>query len=377
MLRVAWVTSGFSKDERDYGGSSAMHCLARELSKQPDLELTIFSLYYPPNQPEYKFYNAKVFSFGGMGINSKFDKIKAWNRCIKKFGEENKKSRFDIIHSMWAGEPGYVASRLSKNHNIPLIANVCGGELAEIREINYGSRLKFWQKYFVDKTFQYAVKIVAGSDYIIEKVKSYYNEDIVKKILKIPFGVDESAFKPSSPDIDENTKLKLINLASAVPVKNHMLLLKAFRIVTEQFPDASLHLYGRYLSRLNNKIKELKLERSVSLNEFIDYEDVPKILNSCGIFVLSSFYESQNMSIIEAAFCGIPVVSTAVGSAEEVTENIVSSLSEEELTEKIINVINNYELEKRKALDKLPSLQSIYSLKTCTGKFIELYRNMI
>ena len=62
-MRIAWITTGFSKDENDYGGAAAIHNLARELSLSKEIDLTIFSLYYPVNKSEYDFYNAKVYSF--------------------------------------------------------------------------------------------------------------------------------------------------------------------------------------------------------------------------------------------------------------------------------------------------------------------------
>jgi len=131
-MRIAWITSGFSKDENDYGGVAAIHNLARELSLNIEIEITVFSFYYPPDKPEYNFYKAKVFSFAQSGKISKPEKIRLWKRCRKKFEEEHKINKFGVIHSIWAGESGYIASRLSKKFNIPFTANICGGELAGI-----------------------------------------------------------------------------------------------------------------------------------------------------------------------------------------------------------------------------------------------------
>ncbi len=179
-MRVAWITTGFSKNENDFGGAAAIHNLARELSLHNEIELVIFSFYYPINRHEYNFYNAKVYSFAEKENISKLEKFKLWKKCRKKFGEEHTKKPFDIIHSIWSGESGYVASRLAKNLNIPFIANVCGGELAELPEIHYGSRTKFLQRTFVDMAFESADKIVAGSSYIAEKIDSYYSNLVSK-----------------------------------------------------------------------------------------------------------------------------------------------------------------------------------------------------
>ena len=74
-----------------------------------------------------------------------------------------KRNKFDIIHSFWAGEPGYNAAYVSKKLGIPLVANICGGELAAYPEINYGQQLKSLQRYFIGRTFETAKVIIAGT----------------------------------------------------------------------------------------------------------------------------------------------------------------------------------------------------------------------
>jgi glycosyltransferase involved in cell wall biosynthesis len=373
-MRIGWITTGFSKDENDFGGAAALHNLARELSIRDEIELLIFSFYYPINQPEYNFYNAKIYSFAGNENISKPEKIKLWKRCRKKFEEEHRKKQFDIIHSMWSGESGYVASRLSKELNIPFITNVCGGELAELPQIHYGSRVKFWQRIFVDLAFERSDKIIAGSNYIIDKIDSYYSDEINAKIVKIPFGVDEKLFYPHK--IETNFP-SLVTIGSAVPVKAYNVMLKALKIVTKKYDDALLTILGRDEKNiLPQMIKELGLNNNVVFKGFVEFEKIPNFLNSSDIFILSSLYESQNMSIMEAAFSGLPVVSTNTGIASEITENIIGPGNSDKLGEKIIEVINNYKSESEKALAKIPQFKEKFSLSKSVNRFIELYNSL-
>jgi len=374
-MRVGWITTGFSKDENDYGGAAAIHNLAKEISLIGDTELVIFSLYYPVNQPEYKFYNAEVHSFADKENISKAEKVKLWKKCRKKFEEEQRKKPFDVIHSIWAGESGYIASRLGKELQIPFIANVCGGELAELPEIHYGSRTKFWQRIFVDTSFERAYKIIAGSDYIIEKIDSYYDDAISSKVVKLPFGVDEKLFFPNKT---KSNFPALITIGNAVPVKAYNVMLKALKITVQNYPDAKLTICGRDDKNiLPQIIKEFGLNNNIDLKGFVDYENIPDELNRADIFVLSSLYESQNMSIIEAAFCGMPIVSTKVGIAGETTKNIVEPGNAEKLAESIMNVIENYKNESNDALSKIPLFKEKYSLTNSVNKFIELYKSVV
>ncbi len=374
-MRIAWITTGFSKDENDYGGAAAIHNLARELSLHGEIELVIFSFYYPVNKHEYNFYNAKVYSFAGKENLSKLEKIKLWKQCRKKFAEEHKKNPFDIIHSVWSGESGYAASRIAKKLNIPFIANVCGGELAELPEIHYGSRTKFWQRTFVDMAFERADKIAAGSSYIAEKIDGYYNNLVFSKVVKIPFGVDDKLFYPRRT----NTNFPaLVTIGSAVPVKAYNVMLKAMLIVKQKYPGVRLTICGRDDKNILTKmIHELGLTNNIELKGFVEYENIPSVLNSSNIFVLSSLYESQNMSLIEAAFCGLPLISTNVGIASEITNNTVEPGNAESLAENIINVIENYSGKSERALLKIPELKENFSLNKCVNSFIELYKSLV
>lgn len=377
-MRIAWVTTGFSKDEKDFGGAAAIHNLAKELSKTNDIELIIFSLYHPLNQPEYDFYRAKVFSLAQKGFESRAIKLKIWRNCEKKFAQEHNRKYFDVIHSMWAGESGYVASKLGRSSGIPLLVNICGGELAGIKEVGYGSMLKYWQKRFVDRSFSSASKIISGSKYITEKVESYYKNDIVKKVVELPFGVDENLFFPTNKRRTSKEHPVLLNVGSAVTVKSHVTLFNALTIVERKFPEFLLiHCGWDNKDILPKMAEDFELQSNVKFMGFLPYEEIPKLMNEADIFISSSLYESQNMALIEAVFCGLPVVSTDVGAAREVTDNIVKPGDHTALANKIIEVVENLENEREKVKHKLDSIRKKYSLKNTTKQFIELYQSLL
>ena len=375
-MKVAWIITGFAKDETDYNGAPSIHKTAELLSFKKNIELDIYTLYYPFYKSEYNYFNAKVYSFAKKENISRADKYIIWKNAEKKFSEENRINRYDIIHSIWSGESGNLGAKLCEKNNIPFITSVCGGELAEISEIKYGNRLKYWQKKFVNTSFKKADKIIIGSDYIYDKIKKYYNDNILQKTIKIPFGVDDKLFYP----FESSTKYKnrfpiLLNIASAVPVKNHIMLMNAFSKVKQRFPNALLIICGYDKNNiLPNLIQQFNLEDSVKLKGFIPYEDIPDIINSADIFVLSSFYESQNLSILESAFCGIPSASTRVGIAEEITEYISEINNLKEFTNKIISLTENIETTKKKLKEKLNKLREAYSIKSTSEIIYNLYK---
>lgn len=99
------------------------------------------------------------------------------------------------------------------------------------------------------------------------------------------------------------------------PVKNQMLLIKAFAHLCKTTP--------RYLPKLlivgdgPERDKLESLTRALALDEYVEFlgyrTDISEILTSVDVFVLSSHYEAMPMTILEAMAKKVPVVSTDVG----------------------------------------------------------------
>lgn len=79
---------------------------------------------------------------------------------------------------------------------------------------------------------------------------------------------------------------------------------------------------GEERARLEHKIKELRLENSVSLLGFLP--DAERYLKAFDIFVMSSLYEGLNFSVLEAGLAELPVVASNVGGMPEIIEDNVS-----------------------------------------------------
>jgi len=375
-LRIAWITTGLAAKEGSHVGVASIHDLAKYLSQSTDIELVIFALYDPISHEPLRFSNSWVYCGKVKGEylsrTPKIQKLRAFKRIKSFFRNEHNKKPFDIIHSIWAGESGFTAAYLAKKYNIPLIVNICGGELADFPEINYGSRTKPLQKYFVSKALNAADVIVASCDFISEKVNQYYGSKIYSKVQKLPFGVDETLFKPPVEKRQINlAKPVLLNISGFSPVKAHNDLFAALKIVKQKYPDLMLECCG-YDEK--NVLKDLAaqagLAQNVNIRGFVDHNDLPHLMYNSDVFVLSSLYESQNISLLEASFTGLPVVSTDVGIAKELTPLISQPGDPASLAQNIFKAIENPNM-------NYPGIREKFSLKTCSEKFIDLYRSLI
>jgi glycosyltransferase involved in cell wall biosynthesis len=110
-------------------------------------------------------------------------------------------------------------------------------------------------------------------------------------------------------------------VARFAPQKNHALLLRAFAKGPASDPRAHLVLSGAgvLLEPARTQARGLGLASRV---HFLGVRtDIPDLLAAMDAFVLSSDWEGNPLSVIEAMAAGLPTVSTAAGGVPELVEN--------------------------------------------------------
>jgi glycosyltransferase involved in cell wall biosynthesis len=161
----------------------------------------------------------------------------------------------------------------------------------------------------------------------IQKVYGYTNPPL------IPNGVPTDEY---APDPDKRVQWRqahgiephatvLVHIGRFAPPKNHALLIEAFAQVHS---DAPLYLLLVGGGELENAVREqvagLGLQGRV---RFLGVRaDVADILRASDVFVLSSDYEGNPLSVLEAMAAGLPVVSTAVGGVPELVQHGATGL---------------------------------------------------
>ena len=113
----------------------------------------------------------------------------------------------------------------------------------------------------------------------------------------------------------------IVSVGRLALVKNQALLLRAFKIVKDSFPEYRLFIYGEGPCReaLERLREELGLDGSVGLPG--EVHDIFERISSAEIFVLSSDFEGMPNALLEAMCLGLPVISTKVSGAAEAIED--------------------------------------------------------
>ena len=134
------------------------------------------------------------------------------------------------------------------------------------------------------------------------------------KTLVVGNSADLSLFKASTKD-----KNLFVSIGNLRWQKNYITLIEAFKMVCEINPKALLLIYGEGPEReiLENKIKELNLEKNIILKGYCKHEEIAKTLSISYLYIQSSVSEGLPKSILEGISAGCPIVATNVGSCKE------------------------------------------------------------
>lgn len=191
--------------------------------------------------------------------------------------------------------------------------------LAE-REIE--PRLRWLQRY----ALKHGVVPVAVGGKVADSLGRLYG---IQRCRVIPNGIPTDRYsRPQVPrkewrareGFSENEVL-FVCVARFFPQKNHALLLSAFAQGPASDPNAHLVLVGEGVLQKNLEVhaKNLGIERQV---HFLGLRaDIPNVLGAADVFVLSSDYEGNPLSVMEAMAAGLPIVSTAAGGVPDLFDS--------------------------------------------------------
>lgn len=152
-----------------------------------------------------------------------------------------------------------------------------------------------------------------------------------KKISHVSYGVDMKRFSVTYPS--QNTEI-LVFIGRFVEKKAPFHLLESFFLAQKQCPQASLVMAGDgpLLTDTQHKVKELRIEEKVIFPGRLTHEQVAETLGRARAYVQHSITASNGDSegtpvvILEAAACGLPVISTQHAGIPDVVEDQVSGL---------------------------------------------------
>jgi glycosyltransferase involved in cell wall biosynthesis len=171
-------------------------------------------------------------------------------------------------------------------------------------------------------------------------------------------------------------------VARFAPQKNHVLLLKAFAQGPASDPKAHLVLVGEGVlqEQLEERAKNLGLTRQI---HFLGLRtDIPDVLSAMDVFVLSSDWEGNPLSVMEAMASGLPIVSTAAGGVPDLFESgkegfIVQPGDAQGLSHSMASLLGDQEARRSLGRAAARRAKENFDVSTMVQAYEELYENMV
>ncbi|GKX31759.1 glycosyl transferase [Vallitalea longa] len=198
----------------------------------------------------------------------------------------------DVVISFWL-HPALYTFVLKHNKDIKVI-------YAERNdpELEYGFIIKKIRNYILPK--------LDGFVFQTKGAKKYFSKKIQKRSIVIH---NPLYIKYETYPFKNEKDTRIISVGRLSNQKNHKLLINAFSIIAQEFPDYTLEIYGEGVLELELKllIKEKKLENRVKLMGTT--KEILRKIYGTSMFVLPSLYEGMPNALMEAMALGIPCIS--------------------------------------------------------------------
>lgn len=246
--------------------------------------------------------------------------------------------KYDIIHIFCASYYSYSlcaipALFISRLYGKKSILNYRSGEAED--------HLENWRT--AVPTIRWANEVVVPSGYLVDVFARYgLRARAIYNIVEL----DRFSFRERHP-------LRPVFLTSRLlePLYNVPCVLRAFAIIQERYPDASLTVAadGWMRSELEALARDLKL-RNVDFIGFVRFEDMPALYDSADIYLSATSIDNMPSSITECMASGLNVVTTDGGGAipyimtNEVTGLIVDRDDHQALAASALRLLNDNEL---------------------------------
>lgn len=216
-------------------------------------------------------------------------------------------SKPDIIHAHFT-EAGNMATKLSKRVQVPVV-------ITEHSSIIRNDKIKPGMKQCAEEAYEKADVILTVSSALANDIKQKMGFDSRVIHNMVDTSVFEYTVSKKNP-----SNFGVITVGNLVEVKNHHMLIDAFRIFHRKNPNSYLGIVGDGPLKkvLVRKVYEAGLQNSVKFYGSLERKEINDLFKKYDIFAFSSLLETFGVACIEAMAAGLPVVSTQCGGPDDI-----------------------------------------------------------
>ncbi|MCQ2240622.1 glycosyltransferase [Treponema sp.] len=398
-MKIAMFTDAYFP--RINGVTVSVHSFAEELTKLGH-EIAIVCLEYTEEQQKSSFFDESsddALPFKIIRIPSSrvvFSKEDRMGRLDKWHFVKKAMDAFkpDVVHINSEFVAGYFGSIYARHRRIPSVFTF--HTLWEDYLANYMTYVpKRSSRKLGKEVVRFYLKrtdvIIAPTKRIAEVVKEY---GIDRESHIIPTGIPSSklAFSKKQNNIVINRinkkfpgirgKKILLYVGRVVKEKNLEFLFDVLREVQKTMPKTALLLVGGgpALSELQEKAKELGLEKSVFFTGYIEGSNLIYFYRRADVFTFPSKTETQGLVTVEAMLSGLPVVAIGEMGTLDVMQGdnggFMVSDDVTEFTGRVLELLKNKKLHEEKSREAMDWAEK-WKISSLTPTLVECYEEAI
>lgn len=221
----------------------------------------------------------------------------------------------DIIHALDGWPYGVIAAVFSLGLNRKIIITTIGTGAVQPLYQPIKKRLLIW-------AYRKADKIIAISNNTKREILKVVPD---LKIEVINHGVDFEKFQSNDFELSPNIyKPYILSVGTLKKRKGYEYSIKAFAQIAPKFPDLKYVIVGQgpEYANLKSQISGLKLQERVIFLKDLSEEKLIGLYKNAELFILlpqddNKDIEGFGLVFLEAAACGLPIVSSSGTSAED------------------------------------------------------------
>ena len=353
--------------------ASSIHTLKWVSSlRKEGFKLQIFSFFKPDEEAKKKYSKLRVKVISSE-LKSKIKNLREPNLSKIKYIQSLPilkkviaKFDLDIVHAHYASSYG-VIGYLTRFK--PFILSVWGSDICDFP---YKNKLNKWILNQVIKNSNLICSTSLAMKRIIEKDYMRFDIEIV------PFGVDTKVFRPKIIDEDVFTVGTIKSIESHNGI--NCIIDAAKIIIHEHGIKINFLIVGDGLLKKSMEQKALKLhlEDYIEFVGFVPHNKVLEYYNKLSVFIAVSERESFGVSILEAAACGLPSITSNIGGLIEVnchneTGIIIEPKNPKKLAESILKLYKEKSLREKYGKRARERVINDFNWKQNVFKMINLY----
>ena len=257
-------------------------------------------------------------------------------------------NQYDIINAHFVIPSGPSGIILSKRFNIPIVMSVHGGDIYDPSK-KWSPHKHFALRKVITWLLGNSNRITAQSNNTKSNTNTYYHPN--KEIYVIPLGFIVPTFKKTTREelYLSDDDIILISVGRLVKRKGYEYAIQALSKL--HHPNLKYLIIGDGPEEENLKdlAKQLGVESKVEFLGFVSENMKFQYLSISDMYILSSLHEGFGICLLEAMYCGLPIVATNNGGQTDFLTDAKNALmvpveDGDELGSKIHNLLDNKKL---------------------------------